>query len=299
VIHLPVLLHPIIDFLEKQDLSPKNIVDCTFGRGGHCRAFLDKYTNSKVFAFDRDQEALDYAHAEFGSFEEQKRFKIVKNNFSEFPKYSTEMQSFFSGGLPDLILLDLGVSSPQLDVAERGFSFYHDGPLDMRMDRDQSWSAFNIINEWDEKELSDIFYHLGEIRFPNKVVREIANQRKIAPIKTTEQLVNLIIKCEGWRKKGKHPATQYFMGLRIRVNEELESLRNSLSHLINHLAPKGLLMVISFHSMEDRIVKNHFKSSTEFGRILTKKVIQAEGPELKDNPRARSAKLRIFQRGEY
>ncbi len=297
MLHQPVLLQKILDFLESHEVRPKSIIDGTFGRGGHTIAFLDRYKDSKVVGFDRDEEAIAYGYEKYASWLQEKRLYLIQDNFVNVYNHGDLCRDFFGGTGPDLALLDLGVSSPQLDNSERGFSFYKSGPLDMRMDRSQSLSAYEIVNTWPEKNLSDLFYHLGEIKFPNKVVRTIVAKRQIRPIETTDELAELISASEGWRKKGKHPATQYFLALRIQVNEELNSVREALESLLKMLVPGGYLMVISFHSTEDRIVKNLFKSfASDYGKILTKKVIQAEGLEIEENPRARSAKLRIFQR---
>ena len=298
MLHQPVLLQPILDFIDNLKFQPRAIIDGTFGRGGHSRAFLDKFPDTKLVGCDRDKEAIEYGLEIFNEEISTQQLKLIKTNFIDIREHQLEWKEFFGGRGPDLILLDLGVSSPQLDVGDRGFSFYHEGPLDMRMDLEQELTAYEIINHWSEQEISDLFYHLGEIRFPNKVVRAIAAKRKEKPIETTIELSELIARADGWRKKGKHPATQYFLALRLQVNRELENIKESLEKMLDILEPGGLLMVISFHSVEDRIVKNLFKSFKEQGTILTKKVIQAERLEIKDNPRSRSAKLRVFQKGE-
>lgn len=292
------MLQAILDFLKKNEISPLNIVDGTFGRGGHSQALLKEYPNSRVLGFDRDPESVEYGLEHFNQEISTQRMQLIKANFMDIKNISKAGFALFQNQAPDFVLLDLGVSSPQLDVSDRGFSFYHTGPLDMRMDLEQNLTAAMIVNEWSEKELSDLFYNLGEIKFPNKVVRAICHRRKDRPIETTTELSDIIVHSDGWRKKGKHPATQYFLALRLKVNNELENIENSLKGLVEILSPNGLLMVITFHSVEDRIVKHLFKSFKDMGKILTKKVIQAERLEIKDNPRARSAKLRIFQRGE-
>lgn len=299
MLHQPVLLSSLLSFLDKISFQPKCIIDGTFGRGGHAKALLDKYPHSRLVGFDRDREAIDYGQKFSQAEIDGLRLHLIKANYKDIKKSMAQWQFFFKEPSPDLILLDLGVSSPQLDVGERGFSFYHSGPLDMRMDTEQSLTAAEIINTWSEQELSDLFYHLGEIKFPNKVVRTICQKRRKQPLQSTLELADLIVKAEGWRKKGKHPATQYFLALRMRVNNELEDLGESLQGFIDVLASEGLLIVITFHSVEDRLVKNLFKSFRQDGRILTKKVIQAERLEIQQNPRARSAKLRIFQKGVY
>lgn len=297
MIHKPVLLEPILNFFDKHKLTPQYIVDGTFGRGGHAKAFLDKFSECQIYACDRDNEALAFGRDHFADHLNRHRLRLQKNNFLDIAVKPSSYLEFFNNHPPDLVFLDLGVSSPQLDDPERGFSFYHQGPLDMRMDTEQNLTAFDIINNWGESDLSDLFYQLGEVRFPNKVVRAIVNARKLQPIQTTKELADIIISADGWRKKGKHPATQYFLALRLYVNAELENVERALSLFYDNLADKGLLMVLTFHSTEDRIVKKFMNQLKGQGTHWTKKVIQAERLELTDNPRARSAKLRIFQKG--
>lgn len=195
--------------------------------------------------------------------------------------------------------MDLGVSSPQLDDPERGFSFYHDGPLDMRMDPTQGTSAQEIVNTWTEVGLQRVFMELGEIPRPHRVVKAILQDRREKPFTTTSQLSQLIERVEGWRKKGRHPATQYFLALRLLVNEELDGLKESLPLLMEKaLRPGGRLLVITFHSLEDRIVKNIFKDRKDLGVPVNKKVIVPSREEILENPRSRSAKLRVFSRGD-
>ena len=194
-------------------------------------------------------------------------------------------------------LFDLGVSSPQLDEPERGFSFYHDGPLDMRMDQTQELSAATIVNTWSTEDLVQLFREYGEISRPHRVVQQIVERRETRPFETTMDLSYLIERTFGWRKKGKHPATNFFLALRMEVNEELSELEEALRNILEKaIQPKGRLMVITFHSSEDRIVKKLFKGSPHLGMNLTKKVIAPERAEILLNPRSRSAKLRVFQR---
>ena len=289
--HQPVLLEPFLSFVE--DTAPiYNYLDCTFGRGGHAREVLERNPDCKLIAFDRDQQALDYAKEVFSKDFSGRDLRFIHDNFM-----SCDFEKEGLGGF-DLILADLGVSSPQYDQAERGFSFYHDGPLDMRMDQTQELTAAEIINEWHEDELMDLFKELGEHRNPYRVVKAIVHDRQHEEFTTTRQLAGLIERVDGWRKKGSHPATKYFMGLRLEVNKEIDPLANALEKLILALRPEGKLCVMTFHSMEDRIVKNTFKDLKHLGLILTKKVIQATREEIAENPRSRSAKLRVFQRGE-
>jgi 16S rRNA (cytosine1402-N4)-methyltransferase len=201
-----------------------------------------------------------------------------------------------SGGF-DVILADLGVSSPQLDQAARGFSFYQEGPLDMRMDQSQGATAADIVNSWPEVELLDLFTRYGEVRSPRRVVRALVNDRKQTPFTTTSQLSGLIERVEGWRKKGQHPATRYFLALRMAVNNELSGLETSVPDLMRALSEKGRLIVITFHSLEDRIIKYAFREAPALGFPLFKKVVVPSEEEILQNPRARSAKLRVFQRG--
>ncbi len=196
-----------------------------------------------------------------------------------------------------MILLDLGVSSPQLDQGARGFSFNKDGPLDMRMNQKATQSAANLINELEFDELMQLFKTYGEIENPFHVVKAIVADRVETPFATTLQLASLIERVDGWTKKGFHPATQYFMALRLVVNQELQILQEAIPLLIRQLHDGGLFSIITFHSLEDRIVKNLFKDD-ENGFLVNKKVIVPSEEECKLNVRARSAKLRIFQKGQ-
>ncbi len=261
--------------------------DGTFGRGGHYKALKMLYPKMKSHVMDQDQQARDYAIQNFKTEVESGELIFTNENFSNF---SQSNQGSF-----DMMLLDLGVSSPQLDQAERGFSFYHAGPLDMRMNQSQYTTAEMIINTWDEKDLVALFQKFGEVYKPFRVVRAIVHDRKEKAFQTTDQLAGLIERVDGWRKKGVHPATQYFMALRLAVNNELEVLENTLPVMMKALNNGGRLAVISFHSLEDRIVKNLFRNS-DLGQPVNKKVIIATDEENEKNPRARSAKLRIFER---
>jgi 16S rRNA (cytosine1402-N4)-methyltransferase len=284
--HKPVLENEVLEAFKNQ-LLPL-FLDGTFGRGGHARKILEAHIDSNIIAFDRDLAAIAFAGKEFGSYLKCGRLKIINDDFKNLKNHSV--------GPFDGALLDLGVSSPQLDVAERGFSFMNDGPLDMRMNQDQELLASEIINTYSEKELSDIFYHWGEVRHPNRVVRAIVNDRVERPFTTTRQLASLIERVEGWKKKGSHPATNFFMALRIAVNGELEGLSEFLEAMPLFMNDGARLCVISFHSLEDRIVKNAFrKMHLKQGVMINKKVIIAGEVELSENPRSRSAKLRVFE----
>lgn len=288
--HKPVLLNEVIS--HAKEIEPRWILDGTFGRGGHTRALLEACPQSKVTALDQDTDAIAHAQKEFEPEIRSGRLTPVHFNFHDIAKLSAQPAEGY-----DVILLDLGVSSPQLDIAERGFSFYNDGPLDMRMDQTRDLTAAEVVNNWSEVELTGLFESYGEIRRPQRVVRALVNDRKEKPFATTRELAGLIERVEGWRKKGFHPATQYFLALRMAVNNELAGLKACIPDLMRALSPKGRLLIITFHSLEDRIIKYAFKEAPELGYPLFKKVITPSREEEKENPRARSAKLRIFQRG--
>ncbi|MBX3021144.1 MAG: 16S rRNA (cytosine(1402)-N(4))-methyltransferase RsmH [Bdellovibrionales bacterium] len=288
--HKPVLLDEVVT--HAKEIEPRWILDGTFGRGGHTRALLEACPQARVIALDQDTEAVTHAQQTFGPEIGSGRLSARHFNFHAIARLTDRPSEGF-----DVILLDLGVSSPQLDQAERGFSFYHDGPLDMRMDPTADLTAAEIVNNWSEVELNDLFAAYGEVRRPQRVVRAIVNDRKEKPYTSTRELSGLIERVEGWRKKGHHPATQYFLALRMAVNEELSGLEACLPDLMRALRPGGRLIIITFHSLEDRIIKYAFKGATELGQPLYKKVITPSREEERDNPRARSAKLRIFQRG--
>ncbi len=288
--HKPVLLNEVLQFCG--EIHPKRILDGTFGRGGHTRAMLSLPSSPKVIALDQDLDAVKYGRDTFSAEINAGNLQILHGSFHRLnDALGAEDPGF------DAILLDLGVSSPQLDVAERGFSFYHDGPLDMRMNQAPGApTAADIVNSWSEVELVDIFVRYGEIRRPQRVVRAIVQDRTTTPFTTTRQLAGLIERVEGWKRKGHHPATTYFLALRMTVNNELEGLSECIPDLMRALTEKGRLLVITFHSLEDRIIKYAFRES-DLGFPLFKKVIVPSREEQKENPRARSAKLRIFQRG--
>jgi 16S rRNA (cytosine1402-N4)-methyltransferase len=290
--HKPVLLPEVVEGVGPIENLAGYYVDGTFGRGGHAKAILDKYPNIKMIGLDCDHEAIDYANLNFKTEIESERLEIVRKNFSDFSEALNDRP--MSG-----ILLDLGVSSPQLDQGHRGFSFYLDGPLDMRMDQTQSETAAEIVNTWGEIDLISLFKEYGEIYNSTKVVSKILARREQQPFKTTQDLAHLIESTDGWKQKGYHPATNYFMALRIRVNDELGRLQKVIPQIFEKLIPNGRILVITFHSLEDKIVKELFRNYEDenLGLRVNKNVIQADWAEKKKNPRARSAKLRIFEKG--
>ncbi|MBX2987521.1 MAG: 16S rRNA (cytosine(1402)-N(4))-methyltransferase RsmH [Bdellovibrionaceae bacterium] len=290
--HEPVMPVEILEaFLPLKGRSPLRTFDGTFGRGGHFKLLMALFGQDvrEAVVMDQDMTAVEHARRDFQTEVEAGRLKVVHGNFSEF---SEHVQGPF-----DIMMLDLGVSSPQLDTADRGFSFYHDGPLDMRMNQQQELTAEIILNTASEDELNNLFRELGEVRRPFRVTRAVVHDRKTKAFKTTRELAGLIERVDGWRHKGVHPATQYFMALRLAVNDELGVLRTTLPAMMAALSPGGRLAVLTFHSLEDRIVKNIFKQPDVDGRAVHKKVIVPTQEECKRNSRSRSAKLRIFQRG--
>lgn len=291
MIHTPVLLEAVLEKIGEMNLREGFFVDGTFGRGGHTREILRLHQELKIIALDCDVEALEYGAIHFKQDIASGRLILKHGNFTDFGQL-IEVNNCVG------FLLDLGVSSPQLDEGRRGFSFYHDGPLDMRMNTSQEYTAADIINEWDEQGLNDLFHNLGEVRSPFRVTKKILESRKQKPFTTTGELATLIERAEGWHKKGHHPATNYFLALRLEVNQELARLEKVLPKIVDALLPWGRLLVITFHSLEDRIVKVGFKKLEEAGKgvIVNKKVIQAQWSEKKSNPRSRSAKLRVFEK---
>jgi len=291
--HIPVLAERFLDAVKNMPKQPTSYLDCTFGRGGHFKLLLENI-NAEIKAdlIDRDKDALDFGEKVYGN---QQNINFYHLNFM---KLASEAPEDLIAKRFDLILADLGVSSPQLDAAERGFSFYHDGPLDMRMDVSKGISAAEIVNEWSKEDLESLFKELGEVRNPTKVVDVILEQRAVNAFTSTLELAELVVKTHGWRKKGQHPATKYFLALRIAVNEEISLLKEAIIDLLGRLNIGGHLIVITFHSMEDRIVKWTLKENTHLGEIITKKAIQPKWQEKQENPRARSAIMRIFKRGE-
>ncbi len=286
LVHIPVLLNEVLDSFK--DLKEgSRFADLTFGRGGHFKELIKQNSSLAYLAVDQDEQAISCAvelKKELGQPEEL----LNESFFTSFKNLPDEWKAC------DGILMDLGVSSPQLDDPKRGFSFYEDGPLDMRMDQRQELTAESLLAEASKEELVHIFHTQGEIRKPYRVVDRIIERReKGKAVQSTLELSELIERTDGWRKKGHHPATKYFMALRLVVNQEINELREALNNWIDVLSPGGILTVISFHSLEDRIVKHTFRDST-LGKPKFKKVIIPSDEEIKMNPRSRSAKLRIF-----
>lgn len=284
-------------------------LDCTLGGGGHSMGILKNSTkNSKLIAIDQDQNAIDYVNSNINGYED--KIKIFRNNFQNM-----DTVIYLAGyEKVDRILMDIGVSSKQLDDMSRGFSYKYEAKLDMRMDTSKKLSAYEVINEFSEKELADIIYKYGEEPKARKIASYIVRTRETKNIETTTELANIVIKAIG-KKMKKHPAKRTFQAIRIYVNNELEVLEKAIDKAINLLNNNGRLLIITFHSLEDRIVKEKFRyyenpcscpkdipicvcNKKSYGRILNKKAIVANSDELDENNRAHSAKLRIFERIE-
>lgn len=304
--HYSVLKKECIDYLtENQD--PKKeayYADLTFGGGGHTFALKNTSENAFVFSCDQDPDALKNGEERIKK-EGDGRVRLFDTNFVNFPEIvNKELEHVLKSGGFDGILLDLGVSSHHFDEATRGFSYRFDGPLDMRMDYDnnQILSASEILERYPEKELERIFSEYGEERYSKRIAKKICEVREKEPIKTTKQLENLIFHC--YPKEDRHgktnPSTRVFQALRIEVNQELDVITQVIDRLFPLLKIKGRLAIISFHSLEDRIVKNEFKKLTNqnglYGELLTKKPILPTPQEILENSRSRSAKLRVIER---
>lgn len=284
--HSAVLLSEVLTFLDPR--PGRSYIDATFGAGGHTQALLESTSpGGRVLALDMDSAALDQGRQKLASF--GSRLLLVQANFKDIAAVA-QANSFLE---VDGILADIGVSSMMLDDPERGFSFMREGPLDMRMNRSLPVTAADIVNTSSERDLADILYLYGEERRSRPIARSIVRAR---PLHTTTGLSEAVRRVLGNPRYGKiHPATRTFQALRIAVNDELDSLKEFLSSAPGCLRPGGRLAVITFHSLEDRIVKNAFRGLAG-GKVLTKKVVTASEQELESNPRSRSAKLRVWEK---
>ncbi len=304
--HIPILKDQIIDFL---NIKPDgNYLDCTIGGAGHSFAIISKLKYGHLYGVDKDQDALNASRMRLKDFS---NFTLIHDDFKNIENI------FKQNNFPEMdgVLLDLGISSYQIDNAERGFSFLKDGPLDMRMNKDQSFSAFDVVNKYTYEKLVKIFFLYGEEQNAKQIAKKIVEARAISQIRTTKQLVDiiesalpkkLVFKCGGCSKK-------VFQAIRIEVNSELEGLENAIKFLINHLKSDGRICVLSFHSLEDRIVKNVFKEAStacicppktpicicghkQLISLLNKKPIMADSIEQSENSRSTCAKLRAAQK---
>jgi 16S rRNA (cytosine1402-N4)-methyltransferase len=302
VSHVPVLLEEAVNALRVRE--GETYVDGTFGRGGHSKAILARLgVRGRLLAFDQDPAAVSDRALE------DPRLELIHARFS------TMHEALAARGIGEVagVLLDIGTSSPQLDDAARGFSFSRDGPLDMRMDNSRGATAADFVNRAEESELREVISEYGEERFAKQVAAAIVAARRLEPIRTTRQLAEIVGRAVRTREPGQHPATRTFQALRIHVNQELEELEVTLPQAASLLAPAGRLAVVSFHSLEDRIVKNFIRERSTADRLprgvpvrakdlptpqLTAvgRAIRASEAEVRRNPRARSAVLRVAEK---
>ena len=308
--HITVLLNEAVDGL---NIKPDGTyVDCTLGGGGHSGLILSKLSeNGKLYSFDQDITAINFNKDKFKEENELGKINFIKSNFRNI---SEELNKRNILGV-DGILYDLGVSSPQFDNADRGFSYNYDAPLDMRMDQSQSLTARDVVNDWSYEQLVRIFFRYGEEKFAKSIARRIEKVRQKTPIETTGQLVDLIKEAipAKARRKGGHPAKKTFQAIRIAVNDELGALEESLEQALDLLNPGGRISVITFQSLEDRLVKVMFKQKTSLPelppglpvipdnqkveyKLITRKPIVPSEDEITHNNRAHSAKLRIIEK---
>lgn len=295
VVHAPVMLKEAVDLLNPH--AGGIYVDCTLGGGGHAKEILSRIgERGHLIAFDKDRHAIERSQKVLAPY--LNRVTIVHRDYRFLAEVLRELEIAEVDG----ILFDLGVSSYQVLEPERGFSYNYDAPLDMRMDDSSATTAADLVNTLSEKELGDIIYRFGEERWARRIASFIVEQRKKAPINTTGQLTQIIKAAipAAARRKGPHPARRTFMALRIAVNDELSGIEEGLRAGISFLKPGGRIVVISFHSLEDRIVKRIFReyaaSSQKILQILTKKPLVPSEQEVLVNPRSRSAKIRAAEK---
>jgi 16S rRNA (cytosine1402-N4)-methyltransferase len=294
--HIPVLANESIEGLNLQ--QSHDVVDATFGGGGHSRLILENMSGGRLFAFDQDEDAA-------GNTIEDDRLFFIRHNF----RYAKNFLRHYGVTQVDSVFADLGVSSHDFDVPERGFSFRFDGKLDMRMNQSASLDAAKVVNEYSEDQLRQLFRMYGEIKNAGRLVSEIVKYRNAAAITTTAQLKEIAAKCSPRATENKYLA-QVFQALRIEVNEEMDALREFLDASLDLLKPGGRLVIITYHSLEDRLCKNFMRSGNFEGKIeqdfygnitspfklINRKVIVPRKEELKENSRSRSAKLRIAEK---
>ena len=304
--HISVLLEESIDALNLKENSV--VVDCTLGYGGHSSYILKRIKRGYLFAFDQDSEAIRHSTDRLTAI--GTNFTIIKSNFVNLKEElnSRDVEEV------DAILFDLGVSSPQLDEKKRGFSYHEDAKLDMRMDQESTLTAYDVVNKYSKEKLQEIFYKYGEDKFSKNIAKKIVEYREQKPIETTLELVDIIKSAVPMKyRKDKHPARQIFQAIRIEVNHELDVLEPALEQALSLVKVGGRVAVITFHSLEDRIVKRYFKEKTKIDdkvkglpnipeqylpnyRLVVNKAILPSKEELEKNKRARSAKLRVIER---
>jgi 16S rRNA (cytosine1402-N4)-methyltransferase len=307
--HITVLLHEAIDQLNVK--STGTYVDATLGGGGHSKLLASRLTTGKLYSFDQDVTAIKYNQEHLADEVAAGKISFIQTNFANLQDALNERGVYEIDG----IVYDLGVSSPQFDDGQRGFSYNYDAPLDMRMDQSQVLTARTVVNEWEFNDLMRIFSRYGEEKFAKQIARAIEKKRAVRPIETTFELVEIIKSAipAPARRTGGHPAKRTFQAIRIAVNNELGVVEESLAQALNMLAVGGRISVITFHSLEDRLVKTMFKEKTAFPevpaglpiipdelqpdyRLVTRKPILPSDDEMANNHRAHSAKLRVIER---
>ncbi len=308
--HETVLLHETVDGL---DIKPDGVyVDCTLGGAGHAQYLLDQLgPQGHLYAFDQDMTAINNAKLKLADYVERGQVTFIHQNFRHLKRALEDLGI----GQVDGIYYDLGVSSPQLDVAERGFSYGQEARLDMRMNQEQALSAYEVVNDWPYEDLVHILYRYGEEKFAKRIARAIEERRAQRPIETTTELAEIVKTAipAATRRTGGHPAKRSFQAIRIAVNDELGAVEDSLEQALTLLKPEGRISVITFHSLEDRLVKQLFKEVSQGPEVprglpvlpgqmqapfalVNRKPIVASPEELEANNRSRSAKLRILRK---
>lgn len=291
--HVSVFPAEVISHCSFLTDRPGHLIDMTFGGGGHSFMLLDRYPLLKITAFDQDQYAVQRGRKKIQEKKLEQRITLFQENFANFNQHIEDT-------LFDAALFDLGVSSHHFNCPERGFSFRFDASLDMRMNQGQELTAFEVVNYYSRDQLEELLFLYGEEPFAKRIAEKICNSRAEKKIETTKELENIIFHAypAKLRHRKTHPATRTFQALRIEVNNELNVLKKTLPQVLEVLSPQGLLMVISFHSLEDRIVKHQFKDFKRqgYGEILYKKPLIPAKSEQENNPRSRSAKLRVVRK---
>ena len=301
--HYTVMLHEAVDALECTD--GKVYVDCTLGGGGHSELILKRISpNGRLIAFDVDEEAIRHASERLKKYS---NLTIIKSSYTNIKE---ELNKLGIDKITGGVIIDLGASYHQLTKQERGFSFSKEAPLDMRFDMDSDFSAYDVINTYSEDDLVRIFSEYGEERFSKRIAKKVVEARRIEPVRTTKELADIIIKAAPHIKSNIHPATRVFQAVRIEVNNELKNVKIVLNDILDLLDVGGIISVISFHSLEDRIVKQIFRYESAKCRcndmickcppprieLVNKKPIMAGDEEIKENPPSRSAKLRVARK---
>ncbi|MFC1708537.1 16S rRNA (cytosine(1402)-N(4))-methyltransferase RsmH [Candidatus Omnitrophota bacterium] len=291
--HRPVMLEEVLTLLNLK--NGMTVVDATIGAGGHAMEIVKKISpRGQLIGIDRDNETLEIAKQKLNEYNSQCKF--IHDNFSNID----QILAFLKIKHIDAVMLDLGVSSIQLDDPARGFSFVNEGPLDMRMNKDNSISAFDLVNKLSQKEIAAILWKFGQERFSNRIAKRIIMRRNQSVINTTTELANLVSKALPYsqRRYRIHPATRTFQAIRIAVNQELESLEIFLEKISKFMNRNGRICIISFHSLEDRIAKINFRNlaKTKQFKLIVKKPLIPKDEETRTNPRSRSAKLRVLEK---